>query len=93
MVVLEEDARLRINGHVDVRPSVVIEVVGNRRDGVTRPGFQDTRALRDVGKGPVAVVVIQEVGVAWESARPAHYGYALPLAEMRAIDRGIILRV
>ena len=39
MVVLEENARLRIYRDINIRPSIIIEVVGDRSDGVPRARF------------------------------------------------------
>ncbi len=81
VIVLEQNARLRIDGDINVGPAVVVEIVRNRGDRIARPGFQNAGFLRDVGKRAVAVVVIEDVRVAGQSARAAHRRNAFPLAQ------------
>src|SRR4029077_14144715 len=80
VVVVEQDARLGIDRDVNVGPTVVIEIVGDGRDGVTRAGFEDAGFFCDVGKRAITVVVKEIVGVSGKAARAAHYGNAFPLA-------------
>ena len=91
--VLEEDARLRIHRHVDIRPAVVVEIVGHGGDGVTRAGLRDARPLGDVLESPVAVVVIENVRAAGQAARPTHRRDAFPLAHTRFARGGDFLEV
>ena len=42
VIVSQQHAGLRIDGDVDVRPAVVVEIVGDRGDGVARAGLQDS---------------------------------------------------
>ena len=60
VVVAEQDAGLGIDRDVNVRPAVVIEIVGDGRDGVARAGFEDAGFLGDVGKCAVAIVAVRE---------------------------------
>jgi len=90
VIVLEKDAGLRIYGDVDVWPAVVIEIVGDRSDGVAAAGFKDAGFFGDVGERAVAVVAIEDVGIACEAARATHDGNAFPLAERRAVGSGFL---
>jgi len=80
LVVVEQDAGLGIDRDVNVGPTVVIKIVGDGRDGVTRAGFEDAGFFGDVGKGAVAIVAEKIVSVSGKSARAAHYGNPFPLA-------------
>ena len=93
VIVLEQDAWLRIDSDINVGPAVVVEVVGDRGDGIARTGLQNARLLRDIGEGAVSVVVIKDVRIARKPARAAHRWHALPLAEFRVIRRRNRLRV
>ena len=57
------------------------------------PGFKNARLLRHIGKCPVSIVVIEDVRVGGKTARAAHDGNALPLAVMRRIRRGNLVRI
>src|SRR5208282_3879090 len=83
VIVVEEDARLRIDGDINIRPAIVVEVVGNGRDGIARAGLQDTGLFGGIGESSISVVVIKEVGVSRKTARAAHGGNAFPLANGR----------
>ena len=85
MVVLKQDAGLGIDGDIDIRPAIVVEVIGDGSDGIARAGLENAGLLRNVGEGPIAIVVIEDVGVRRKTARAAHDGYALPLAVVRCI--------
>lgn len=39
VIVLEQDAWLRVDSYINVGPAVVVEVVGNRGDGIARTGL------------------------------------------------------
>src|SRR5205807_2678720 len=67
VIVVEEDAGLRINGDVNVGPAIVVEIVGDRGDGIARAGLENTGFFRGVGKRAIAVVVEENV-VAPETA-------------------------
>src|SRR5580704_178261 len=41
MIVLEENARLRVDSNINIRPPIVIEVVRDRGDGVPRSRFEN----------------------------------------------------
>ena len=78
--VVEQDAGLGIDRHIDIRPAIVIEIVGDGGDGIARAGLQDARLFRNIGERPVAVVVVEDVHAARQAARAAHHRDALPLA-------------
>ncbi len=42
VIVSKQNAGLRIHGDVNVRPSIVVEIVGHRSDGIFRSGLQDS---------------------------------------------------
>ena len=42
VIVVEQHAGLGIDGDVDVGPAVVVEVIGDRGDGISRAGLQDS---------------------------------------------------
>ena len=67
VIVAEQNARLRIDGDVDVGPAVVVEIVGDRGDRVARARLEDAGFFGDVGESAVAVVVIEDVGVAGQA--------------------------
>ena len=87
VIVVKQNAGLGIDGDVNIRPAVVIEIVRDRGDGIARAGFQDAGFLRDIGESSVAVVVIENVGVAGETARAAHDRNSFPLAKRLARGR------
>src|SRR5271169_4788342 len=80
MVVLEENAGFGVYGDVNVRPPVVVEIVRDGGDGVSRAGLENAGFLGNIGKGAVSIVVVEDVRIARKAARAAHGGNALPLA-------------
>ena len=92
VIVVKQDARLRVHSDINVGPAVVIEIVGDCRDRIARAGLQDAGLLRDIGKRSVAIVVIKNVGVAGKAARAAHDRNALPLADAIAVRHGGLSR-
>ena len=80
VIVVEQDAGLRVHRHINIRPAIVIEIIGDRGNRIARAGLENAGFLRDIGKRSVAVVVIKNVGVAGQSARAAHHRDAFPLA-------------
>ena len=80
MIVAKKNAGLGVDGNINVRPAVVVEIRAYRSDGVSRTGFKNAGFLRDVGERAIAVVAIQDVRVASEAARTAHDRNPLPLA-------------
>ncbi len=48
----------------------------NRGPGLRMPDFDG-----NIGEGSVSIVVIENIGVAGKTARAAHHGNALPLAD------------
>ena len=87
VIVVEENAGLRVHGDINVRPAVVVEIIGNGGDGVSRARLQNAGFLGNVGESSVAIVVVEDVGVAGKAARPAHNRNALPLARRRVARR------
>src|SRR5581483_11453615 len=80
VVVSEENAGLRVDRNVNVGPAVVVKVVRDRRDRISRAGLENPRFVAYVSKSAVAIIVIKDVRVAGEPARAAHYRNAFPLA-------------
>ena len=72
VIVVKKNARLRIDRHINIRPAVIVEIVGNGRNGIARAWFQDAGFFGNVGKSSVAVVVIQKISVSRKAARPTH---------------------
>src|SRR5258708_35695650 len=50
-------------------------------DGIARAGLPDPCLLGDVGKSPIAVIVIKNVGVTGKAAGAAHDRESFPLAK------------
>ena len=66
--------RLRgIVGDVDVGPAIIVEVADADTESVGAAHFGDARAFGHVRKRAVAIVVVEDVGVAVQSGRPARY--------------------
>src|SRR5205814_7967899 len=61
-------------------PAIVIEIVRDCGDRVSRAGLQNPGFRADISKSSVTIVVIEDVCVAGQSARAAHDGNTLPLA-------------
>ena len=61
VVVAIERARVRVVGHVDVGPAVVVEVEGADAETVGAAGARDARLVGDVLERAVAVVVVEHV--------------------------------
>src|ERR1017187_1911973 len=93
MIVAEQNARLRVNRNINVRPPVVVEVIGSGGDRIARTGLQNTRLLGNIGKRSVSVVVIKNVCVAGKAARAAHDGNTLPLAIAHVAGGGNLVRI
>ena len=83
VVVVEHDASFGIDSHVDVRPAVVIEIVGDGADGIARARLLDAGLLGDVGESAIAVIVVENVGAARQAARSAQNRNPLPHASRR----------
>src|SRR5258708_19904169 len=50
-------------------------------DGIARAGLPDPCLLGDVGKSPIAVIVIKNVGLTGKAAGAAHNWESFPLAK------------
>jgi hypothetical protein len=70
VVVVKQDAGLGIDGHINIGPAIVIEIVRDGGDGVARAGFEDAGFSGDISKSAVAIVVIEDVGVAGRPRGP-----------------------
>src|SRR5262249_38801171 len=73
---------------VNVRPAVVVEVVGNGGDGEAAAGVQNAGFFGNVRERTGAVVAVEDVGVAGEAARGAPDGDAFPFGEGGAVGVG-----
>ena len=91
--VMKKDAGLGINRHVDVGPAVVVEIVGDGGNRITRPGLQDAGLLRYIGERPIAIVMVKDIHAARQAARPAHHRNALPLAVARLSGHRHLLQI
>src|SRR5207302_8646362 len=80
VVVVEEDAGFGVHGDINIGPAVVVEIIGDGGDGIPRARLEDSRLCGDIGKGAVAIVAEEDVGVPGSAARTAHYGDAVLLA-------------
>src|SRR5256885_5540447 len=66
-IVLKKNAGLRIHGNINVRPAVIVEIVGDRGNGIAASRFQNAGFFGNVGKSAVAVIAIKNVGVAGQT--------------------------
>ena len=83
---------LGVVGHQQVGLAVVVHVDKDGGEAVVSAGIGDAGFHADVGKGAVAVVVEEVVGLALQSARAAHHGNAVQLAEGES-DAAVVGRV
>ena len=83
--VLVQGAGGGIVGHIDVGPAIVIEVGGEHAETEVAVGLQDAGLRAHVGEGAVAVVVVEDVGVAVETGRSAgdHHAFVETRAGLR----------
>src|SRR5579862_84287 len=79
-IVVIKQARRRIVGHVEIEAAILVVIKPEYAETVVAIGI-DSEFLGDVGKSTVAVVVIEAVASAFESARAAVHGDAAILAE------------
>ncbi len=68
--------RRRVVGHQDVGPSVAVDVGRGHAEPEPAAIGEDPGLPGDIGEGPVAVVVIQDVHRARETVWPAHHRQA-----------------
>ncbi len=88
-VVVVEQVRVRVVGHEEVRPAVVVVVAPHDAQAPVALVVQIARAHGHVGEGPVTVVVEEHVARAGEAARTAHDGKAVVEAVLlRSRPRG-----
>src|SRR5436309_11766424 len=66
--------------HDQIRPPVVIEIGPHHAETVIAVRVIDLRFLRDVGKSPIAIIVVERIARPWQSTRAALYRYAAILA-------------
>ena len=63
VIVVEQDAGFRIHGDINIRPAVVVKIIGDGSNGIARPGLEDSGFRTDVCKSAIPIVVEQNVGV------------------------------
>ncbi len=90
LLVLVEEVRAGVVGHVEVRPAVAVEVEPGHAQAEVLARVADASLLSDLGEVPVPVVPEQEVRFAGEASRAAlHVDAAilasLALAELREL--------
>ncbi len=93
VVVVKQHAGLRVHRHINIGPAIVVEIIRDGCDGISRARLQDSGLLGDIRKSSVAVVVIENVGVARQATRAAHGGNSLPLALRRILFRRSFFRI
>src|SRR5580704_5734745 len=93
VIVVEKNAGLRIDGDINIRPAIVIEIIGNGRNRIARAWLHDARLYGDVRESSIAVVVIEQIGVPGKATRTAHGGNAFPLANGRLGRRWSYFRI
>ena len=79
-VVVKEQRRRRIVGHVDIGPAVVVVVEHERREPERRASLQEAGLLGDVRERAVAVAPEERVVRARQTTRSAHHAEAFPEA-------------
>src|SRR5215470_16294446 len=80
VIVHEEKTRRGVGSHVDVGPSILIEIGCDDRHAVRGSGFCDARLPCHVRKCPIAVVAVKGVLPHGEATRPAQNRDPLPIA-------------
>src|SRR5438034_84477 len=80
VVVVEQYARFGIHGHKNIRPAVVIKIVGDSGDRISRAGFQNACLFGNVRERAVAIVVEEDVCVPGKTPGAAHDRDTFPLA-------------
>jgi hypothetical protein len=73
VVVTEQQAGSGIAGHIDIRPAVVIEIRGNRREAVSSVRLVYASGGCDIGECAVAVVATEGMIPIGQAARPTEY--------------------
>ena len=81
MIVVEQNAGGGIAGYIDVRPTVVVEISGEGREAVIWSRSGHSGFIAGVAKRPVAVIVVELVSCALQTAGAAHDRNPLPTAE------------
>ncbi len=71
LLVLVVGCRRRVVGDIDVGPAIVVEIRYRNAEAVGADGVPHAGLLGDIGKGAVAVVVVQDVFAAIEARRTA----------------------
>src|SRR5882757_6158317 len=93
MVVLEQDARCRVHGNINIRPPIIVEVVRNSGNRIPRARLENSRLLRNVGKCAVTVVAIEKIRITIKPPWTTHDRHALPLAKLCVVCRRNRLRI
>jgi hypothetical protein len=81
VVVSVERGGIRVVGHVEVRPAIVVEVERAHAEAVCPARLRDPRRVGDVLERPVSLVAVEDVLAAGEPGRSAGHGHALVAAE------------
>ena len=83
VIVVIQDAWLRVHSDIDIGPAIVVKIVRNGCNGISRTRFQNSCLLGHVSKSSVTIVVIKNVGIAGQTAGTAHHRNSFPLANRR----------
>ena len=90
--IVEVEARRGIARDVDVRPAIVVEIPNQRSEAVVVLGRRDVHPIRDIGKVPVPIILIEGDRLARQASRTADDRQPLPFAlrlfsRMRCLGR------
>ena len=91
-IVVIEQARRRVVGYVKIEAAVFVVIQPQHAQPVVASGV-DAELLRDIGKGAVAIVVVETVAAALQSARPAIDRDAAILAEHAVAELGQVVDI
>ena len=76
--VAKQQTRRHVARHIEVRPAVVVEIGADGLQGVAATGLQNAGRRRDVAKGSVELLMIEQVRGERQAARAAHHGNLFP---------------
>src|SRR5207245_7451595 len=91
VIVVEQNAGGGIAGYIDVRPTVVVEISGEGREAVIWSRSGHSGFIAGVAKRPVAVIVVELVSCALQTAGAAHDRNSYPPADLALHNNGDIL--
>jgi hypothetical protein len=80
VVVVIQDARSAVAGHINVRPSVIVVVEGGDTEGIMTIRLVNVRLGGNVFKPAIAAVMIENVLRSGQAARAAHHRRPFPNA-------------